>query len=118
MSGAGAGQVSLLLAILGGWGLHPAPEWFWDMVSESSVATAPLALAVQRNHEHRDVVVGYLPFPCGTVVLPLCAVYQHFGQLREPVGIILQMHFGARGKRQGSPQGELAVQGWTCGDSL
>lgn len=85
--------------------LYPAREWFWDIVSESSVATAPLALAVQGNHEHRDVVVGHLPFPCGTVVLSLCAVYQHLGQLREPVGIILQMHFGARAKRQGHPSG-------------
>lgn len=67
------------------------------------MAIAPLALAVQGNHEHRDVIVGYLPFPCGAVVLPLCAVYQHLGQLREPVGTILQMYSGARAKSQGQP---------------
>lgn len=60
------------------------------------MATAPLALTVQGNHEHRDVVVGHLPFPCGAVILPLCAVYQHLGQLREPVETILQMYSGAR----------------------
>ena len=59
----------------------PGPEWFRDAVSESSVATVLLALAVQGNHEHRDVVVGHLPFRRETVVLPLCAVYQHLGQL-------------------------------------
>lgn len=89
--------------------MHLARKWFWDAMFESSVATAPLALVVQGNHEHRDVVVGHLPFLCGTVVLPLCAVYQHLGQLREPVGTILQMYFGARAKRQGQPSGRTCT---------
>lgn len=58
----------------GGMPTPPGPEWFWDVVSESSMATAPLVLTVQGNHEHRDVVVGYLPFPCEAAVLSLCAV--------------------------------------------
>lgn len=52
-----------------------------EEVIESSVATTPLVLAVQWNHEHRDIIVGHLPFSSGTIVLPLCVVYQHFGQL-------------------------------------
>lgn len=106
----GAGQVGLLLTDGGMPGLYSAPEWFWGIVSESSVAIAPLALVVQGNHEHRDVIVGHLPFSCGTVVLSLCAVYQHLGQLREPVGIILRMHFGARAERQGHPSGRTCIR--------
>lgn len=84
-------------------------------MSESSVATALLALTVQGNHEHRDVIVGHLPFLCGTVFLSLCAVYQHLGQLQEPVKTILQIDFRGRAKGQGQPSGELTAQGWTWG---
>lgn len=95
----------------GGMPRLSGPQWYWDVVSESSMAIAPLALAVQRNHEHRDVVVGHLPFLCGIIVLPLCGVYQHLGQLREPVGIVLQMYSGARAKRQGQPSGRTYCTG-------
>lgn len=57
-------------------------------MSESSVATAPLVVVVQGNHEHRNVVIGHLPFLCRTVILPLRAVYQHLSQLREPVWVL------------------------------
>lgn len=84
--------------------LHLALEWFWDVASESSVATAPLALAVQGNHEHRDVIVGHLPFLCETVVLSLCAMYQHLGQLREPVGTNCRCTSGPKQRSKASPQ--------------
>lgn len=76
-----AGQAGLLSFTVERCPGAPGPEWFRDAVLQSSVVTVPLALAVQGNHEHRDVVVGHLPFRCETIVLPLCAVYQHLGQL-------------------------------------
>lgn len=84
--------------------------WPWNSTgthSESSVATASLALGVQWYHKHGDVIVGHLPFPRGTVLLPLRAVDQHLGQLGKPAKAIVCFK-GKNQETKASPLGELS----------